>query len=84
MPDADSSAVPQDREAREALAEIEKELGGATVAREMVDPQQACATYRRIRPWLERALPWIERVSRQLAEAVRFLMGIADTLCPRA
>lgn len=83
MSDADSSAVPQDREAREALAEIEKALGGAT-AREMVDPKQACDTYRRIRPWLERALPWIERVSRQLAEAVRFLMGIADTLCPRA
>ena len=44
-----------------------------------------CSKYRSIKPLLNMALPLVERVpllGKKLADAVRFLMGIADMACP--
>jgi hypothetical protein len=81
----ESTGANGEREAIEALGHIEGELRGGGAALERVDAADLCATYQRIKPFLERVLPWLERIpryGRQLAAAVRFLMSVADRLCP--
>ncbi|HST59997.1 MAG TPA: hypothetical protein VLK84_14930 [Longimicrobium sp.] len=81
----ESTGANGEREAIEALNQIQEQLRGRGTDLERFDADDACATYRRIKPFLERVLPWIERLprfGRQLAEAIRFLMSVADRLCP--
>lgn len=85
MSDTENNANgPEEREAAAALEQISQAISGGA-ASTMRDSGQLCETYQRIRPWLERVLPWIQllpRLGKQLAEAIRFLMSVADTLCP--
>lgn len=65
-----------------ALDSIDKEVAG-------VGPQSLggdlCATYKRIRKFLEDILPLIKLIpvwGDKLATAIKFLMSLADTVCP--
>jgi hypothetical protein len=69
-----------------ALAGLNKDLpggkGGKSIAASKADP---CDTYRRIKPYLQAILPFVEKVpmwGKRIADAIRLLMKIADAACP--
>jgi hypothetical protein len=72
-----------DAQSQEALESMSREIGAGT--REIhVDVKAMCATYAKIKPKLLIALPWIEKLpsGALIATGIRFLMGIADLVCP--
>ncbi len=80
-----TSGAPGEREALGALSRIHDRIGEPQAGAEALDTAQLCKTYHDVKPLLLAVLPWLERLGdwgRQLAAAIRFLMSIADRLCP--
>lgn len=66
-----------------ALDRIDAEVS-KTAAKE-VDGESLCATYRKIRAFLEQVIPFVKLIpvwGGKLAAALTFLMSLADTVCP--
>ena len=64
----------------EELERVQREAAAAPEAK--VDP---CGQYKKIKPILEKALPFIRLIpkfGKQVATAIELLMGIADNFCP--
>jgi len=68
-----------------ALDAIEAEIGAGSDERGLADSAAAlCESYRKIKEPLQSALELIEKfpfVGKKVANAVRFLMRIADAVC---
>ncbi len=66
-----------------ALDSIDKELSAPQP--QGLSGSDLCATYKRIRSFLESILPMIKLIplwGDKLASAIKFLMKLADTVCP--
>lgn len=74
-----------DRQALEIVAHLNTALGDTVNATAVsIDANAVCDTYRNVRPWLERFLPFIGGIpviGGTLAAAIRVLMTIADLYC---
>jgi hypothetical protein len=72
-----------EQQAREALEQITQETATTTRALELPSKEDLCDTYIRIRPLLEKVLPWIKRLPHgdHIAGAIEFLMKIAGAVC---
>lgn len=73
-----------DADALKALTAIEKKLTTQFFDKS-VDVDGLCKGYKAIKPLLSTALPLIERIpvyGPKIALAVRFLMRLADVVCP--
>lgn len=75
------------REALRALEQIDSEIGGmgGGAAADALDRNQLCEQYRRIKPLLETAIRLVQAIpvyGPRIAAAIRFLMTIADQVCP--
>ena len=60
--------------------ELDKARGGAAAGAKL-DP---CAEYNKIKPILQKALPFIRfipKFGKQVADAIELIMGIADNFC---
>lgn len=71
-------------EALRALEQLDSHIGGASAA-DALDRNQMCEQYRRIKPLLNTAITLVQAIpvyGPRIAAAIRFLMGIADTVCP--
>jgi hypothetical protein len=70
----------------QALDEIDRHLSrSAPQGLDALDGSQLCQTYRQVRGFLETILPFIEKIpvyGKKVAGAIRFLMSLADTVCP--
>jgi hypothetical protein len=69
-----------DQEAKKALSEISATISPVAVRAEGI--ASACPIYKTVKPLLEQSLPYIERLNRNVADAIRFLIKLADTACP--
>ena len=72
-----------EKAALDALTEIEKEVSG-TEGRTR-GAEDLCAQYKKIKKYLNIALPFIEKIptyGNKVAVAIRFLMTLADKVCP--
>jgi hypothetical protein len=86
-----SETDPREAEAMQALDDLDAALastrGGPLVLGEEVtipDVVTMCKQYHEVRPLIESSLWLVERVPRvgdKLANAMRFLMGLADQAC---
>lgn len=76
--------VTSDADSLKALTAIERGLTAKT-SKEPVDVDGLCKKYRAIKPLLETALPLVERIpvyGPKIALALRFMMRLADVVCP--
>ncbi|MDP9177770.1 MAG: hypothetical protein M3O61_08825 [Gemmatimonadota bacterium] len=78
-----------DKEFADAIQGLDSVLNTSAGPRSLqgIDGKSLCRDYQRIKSFLEKALPFIEKIpmwGKQIAAAIRLLMGIADTLCPAA
>jgi hypothetical protein len=48
-----------------------------------INAGSACDVYQDAKPYLETALAWIERFNKTVADAIRFLMRLADRASAR-
>lgn len=75
-----------DRQFLSALDSIDAELSAASPqGLQDLDGGQLCATYRKIRGFLQGIIPVIKLIpvwGGKLAAALTFLMTLADTVCP--
>lgn len=74
-------AIQSEQEALTALEKITAELGKPRAA----DLGQLCATYRTIKPFLEGVLFLVAKipvVGKNIVDAKRFLISVADLACP--
>lgn len=74
-------------DALRALDQIEAQVGGAGAgaSADALDRGQLCEQYRSIKPLLERAIKLVQAIpvyGPRIASAIRFLMTIADQVCP--
>ena len=74
-------------EALRALEQIHSEVGGTAggATADALDRNQLCEQYRRIKPLLETAIRLVQAIpvyGPRIAAAIRFLMTIADQVCP--
>lgn len=63
------------------ITEFPLEISGTKIES---DKASLCKKYRTIRPWLETILTFVEKIpviGKKLADAIRFLMIIADMVC---
>jgi hypothetical protein len=76
--------MSHDEELMKVAGGLEAALGADKMALAGVDPAELCKTYRKARPWIERAIVLIEMLpwGGPVAKAIRLLMTIADQLCP--
>ena len=66
------------------LEQIARELDEARSAK-TVEDLDLCEQYKRVKPILEKALPFIRLIpkfGKQIADAMEMLMGIANNFCP--
>jgi hypothetical protein len=74
--------MASDKEALEALDELEMELSAVEVA--ALSSSKLCEKYKKIKPLLQTSLLLIERIpiyGGKIGMAIRFLMSLADTRC---
>jgi len=74
-----------DKKMLDALDKIEKTIGPPEKAMPIPSLPEVCEKYHLIRPWILILLPFIEQIpvyGKRIAAVIRFLMGIADTVCP--
>lgn len=67
------------------LEQIGKELEAARAAKTTTAAIDPCGEYKKIKPILQKALPFIRLIpkfGKQVADAIELLMGIADNFCP--
>jgi hypothetical protein len=81
-------AAPTEKEFLDALNKVERALGKheakMSTAKALPNKDELCKTYHSIKPFLETILPWVERIpiyGKRVADAIRFLMRLADALC---
>jgi hypothetical protein len=73
--------IQSEQEALSALDRISTELSTPRKS----DLGSLCATYRTIKPFLAGVIFLVERipkVGKKIADAIRFLMSVADVACP--
>ena len=77
MPDK----TPNEQEAQGKLDQISTAV--ATRGLELPSKDELCQIYKSIKPLLDDVLPWIEKLpkGKQIADAIRFLEKIADSVC---
>ena len=76
-----------DKDFATAIKGLDRVVGRAPrgVSLRGVDASSLCRDYQKIRPFLSKVLPYVEKIpmwGKQIAGAIKLLMGIADTLCP--
>lgn len=71
----------EDEQLLQALDAIESELGGPAKLAALSGPD-LCATYRKLKPRIEAALKVLDILAPRIATLVRFLMTLADKVCP--
>jgi len=71
-----------DQQAAEILGQIEEQTKGLSEGTPSKD--ELCKKYKLTKPLIEAILPWIEKLpnGKKIADVIRFLMRIADLLCP--
>lgn len=80
-----SQNVELSPEEQKALDQLDRELQTADRTRGLPDIGQLCEQYKRLKPTLEIVIRLVERIpvyGSKAAQAIRFLMGIADMACP--
>ncbi len=74
-----------DKKMLDALDKIEKTIGPPTEKAVAIPSlPELCQKYHLIRPWVVILLTFIEQIpvyGKRIAAVIRFLMGIADTVC---
>jgi hypothetical protein len=74
-----------DKKMLDALDKIEKTIGPPTEKVAAIPSlPELCEKYHLIRPWVVILLQFIEQIpvyGKRIAAVIRFLMGIADTVC---
>jgi len=77
MPDT----TPNEQEIQGKLDQISTAV--ATRGLELPSKDELCQIYKSIKPLLNDVLPWIEKLpkGKQIADAIRFLEKIADSVC---
>jgi len=76
------------REEQQVFEDLDKQLSTFRTAKtsERLDAADLCDTYHKIKPILKLALPIIRKfvpvIGDRIADAIEFLMTIADGLCP--
>lgn len=76
--------IQSEQQALDALEQITAELAKPRAAG-LPDLGKICETYKKIKPFLEGVLWLIEKVpvvGKKIADAVRFLISVADLACP--
>ena len=78
MPDTNAL---NEQEAQRKLEQISTQV--ASRGLEIPNKQELCEIYTTIKPLLNDVLPWITHLPKgqQIADAIRFLEKIADTVC---
>lgn len=73
-----------DVEALEALDKIEEIVKADESAEGLESLDSICQKYNSIKPYLNTILPWLERfpITAKVATAIRFLIVLADQVCP--
>jgi hypothetical protein len=73
--------TPNDRAAQQKLDQISTKV--ATRGLDIPSKQELCEIYKSVKPLIDDVLPWIEKLpkGKQIADAIRFLGKIADTVC---
>ncbi|HVF51682.1 MAG TPA: hypothetical protein VNA19_16475 [Pyrinomonadaceae bacterium] len=80
-----SQNVELSPEEQNALDQLSRELQGTDRTRGVPDIGQLCEQYNRLKPTLEIVVRIVERIpvyGSKAAQAIRFLMGLADMACP--
>ena len=84
MSNEKNTKVSKSDENTKNLEQIAKELDAARASETgaKVDP---CTEYKKIKPILQKALPFIRLIpkfGKQVADAIELVMGLADNFCP--
>jgi hypothetical protein len=80
-----SNGQPTEQEQR-ALENLAAEFSTPAGRGPEEDSGQLCEKYRKVRPFIEGALTFIEKIpiyGKAIAGAIRLLLGIADMDCPQ-